>query len=111
MDLRILFVEDNANFASTVIRLFLSAHEVTVAPTLKAARIAIAANAFECVILDYDLPDGKGIELLGELKALSPRPRIIAASAFDENNAAMLRAGADTECGKLRFHEIASKLA
>lgn len=110
MGLCILFVEDNANFARTVIRQFLSAHEVTVSSMLKAARIAIAANVFECVILDYDLPDGKGVEILGELKALSPRPRIIAASAFDEKNAAMLRAGADAECGKLRFHTIAQKL-
>ena len=66
--MNILFVENNGVFAATVIREFLSQHLVTVAASLSAARLTLADTAFDLLLVDYDLDDGKGDELVKELQ-------------------------------------------
>src|SRR5438105_5018523 len=77
----ILYLENHQVFADQVIRQFLSAHRVTVVPSLSAARSAFASGTFDLVLSDYDLDDGKGDEFVRECRAARPRLPVIAASS------------------------------
>lgn len=109
--MRILFVENHVEFARQVCAAFLKDHDVAVVPTLAKARESLESSAWDAVLIDYDLDDGKGVGLVKELASLPTRPKLIAVSAFDEKNAEMLAAGADATCGKLQFSKIADVLA
>lgn len=102
----ILYLENHAVFAQQVVQQFLSAHRVTVVPSLLAARSAIASGGFDLVLSDYDLDDGKGEEFVRECRATQPRLPIIAVSSHDEGNAALVAAGASAVCGKMQFDRI-----
>ena len=65
--MRLLYIEDNLQFVEVALRQFLPAHQVTLATSLGEARQLFAREAFDAVLLDYDLPDGKGIDLMPEL--------------------------------------------
>lgn len=105
--MKILYVENHAIFAEQVCRQFLSDHEVTVVSSLAAARQALAAEIYELLIVDYDLDDGKGDELVRACRVLRPDLKIIAASSHEAGNAALLKAGASAVCGKMEFDKIA----
>ena len=60
---RILIVEDDAALGEGL-RLTLERYDCTVAPTLAAARQALAAGGWGLMILDLNLPDGSGLALL-----------------------------------------------
>ncbi len=105
---RILYVENHAIFAAQVTSLFLSQHDLSIVPSLEAARLALKAKSFDLVLLDYDLDDGKGAELLPDLNAMTSRPYVVAVSSHDVGNCALLNAGANEICGKLQFSKIAS---
>jgi DNA-binding NtrC family response regulator len=67
---RILIVEDEAVFARAVQkRLQRSGYHCEIAGTLGAARQAVAAAEPDLVLLDMRLPDGPGLEFLGELRS------------------------------------------
>src|ERR1043166_2453422 len=104
--MKILFVENQGVFAATVIRQFLSQHTVTVATSLSAARLTLADPSFDLVLVDCDLDDGKGDELVKELKASSRTIKVVGVSARDEGNTALLRAGADSVWNKMDFDRI-----
>src|SRR5205814_275626 len=104
--MNILFVENHPVFAETVTRQFLSRHCVTVAPSLSAARQALVDAAFDVLLVDYDLDDGKGDELIEELRASGRAVTVIGVSSHDEGNSALLRAGAVSICSKTRFDRI-----
>jgi DNA-binding response OmpR family regulator len=111
---RILYVEDHARFRALVIRNFLAGHEVTAAETLARARELLAEGEFDAVLLDYDLPDGKGSELLDCLRARDPggmlRVRVVAVSSRDDANEVLVRAGAIAAVNKLRMAELTEVL-
>jgi CheY-like chemotaxis protein len=73
--------------------------ELVEAPTLAAARTALADNDVEIVLLDLNLPDGNGLTLAAELAAGEPqtRPEVIAmtASVLPQERAAAIEAGCD----------------
>ncbi len=104
--MNILFLENHAVFAEQVTRQFLSAHCVTVVPSLRAARSACVSKRFDLVLSDYDLDDGKGTEFVRECRVLHPDIPVIAVSSHDEGNAALLAAGACAVCGKMEFDRI-----
>ena len=106
--MKILYVENHATFAAQVCGQFLAAHEVRVAPNLATAREALACQSYDLLLVDYDLDDGKGDELVRACRVLHPELRIIAVSAHDAGNAALLKAGAGAVCGKMEFEKIQS---
>ena len=109
--MRILFIEDHRVFAETVASQFLPAHDVDIAESIAAARQAITAGtAFDAVLVDYDLPDGKGTEVIRQLRSARFRGVIVAVSAKDEGNAALRLAGANAICKKAELHRIAATL-
>jgi CheY-like chemotaxis protein len=109
--MRLLWVENHAVFARVAGRQFLAGHELTIVPTLALAREALAARTFDAVLLDYDLDDGKGADLIEVLRRLPAAPLVIATSAHEEGNRLLLAAGADAACPKVKFAEISAVLA
>ena len=108
--MRLLWVENHAVFARVAGRQFLAGHELTVVPSAAAAKAALAAHSFDAVLVDFDLDDGKGAALIEFVRQLPVRPAVVAASAHEDGNAALLAAGADAVCPKARFAEIEAVL-
>jgi DNA-binding response OmpR family regulator len=104
--MKILYVENHPVFAAQVCQQFLSAHSVRVVSSLAAARDALAADNYDLLLVDYDLDDGKGDELVRASRILYPKLKIVAASAHEAGNAALLKAGASAVCGKMEFDTI-----
>ncbi len=104
--MKILYVENHAVFATNVISQFLSQHSVTVAPSLSAARQALEAGHFDLLLVDYDLDDGKGDELVRELNTTGKAVAVIGVSSHEEGNTALLRAGAVAACSKMQFDRV-----
>jgi CheY-like chemotaxis protein len=104
--MRLLWVENHAVFARIAGRQFLSAHVVTVVASLAEARKALIETAFDAVLLDYDLDDGKGTSLVPAIQNLSTPPVVIGVSSHEAGNAALLQAGVNAVCSKGRFAEI-----
>jgi DNA-binding response OmpR family regulator len=107
---KLLFVENHQVFAETVIDQFLAGHEVVLVPTVAAARSALS-HTFDAVLVDYDLPDGKGTDVIRELLAMGFRGNIVAVSSKEEGNAELRAAGAKVTCSKKDFRAIAAALA
>jgi DNA-binding response OmpR family regulator len=103
--MELLWVENHPQFTRFA-RPFLAGYAVTVVPSLAAARAALGKARFDVVLVDFDLDDGKGAELVRELASRVGRPVIVATSSHTDGNAALLHAGADAVCGKLDFARI-----
>ena len=108
--MRILWVENHSSFIRVVARRFLGGHELTIVPSLEGGRAAMEAGAFDAALVDYDLDDGKGDDLVRELRRAFPRLGIVATSSHEDGNRALVVAGADVICGKLEFDGIAKVL-
>lgn len=63
--------------------------------SLAEARKSLEAADYDGVFIDVNLPDGKGYELIPELKAIRPNTRVIVISAMDQERASAMSAGAD----------------
>jgi DNA-binding response OmpR family regulator len=107
--LRILLVENHREFTSVVVPSFLAEHDVTVVPSCSAARAVFRPGAFDAVLVDYDLDDGKGDTLVQWISSQGGPP-VIAISSHDAGNEALMRAGAIATCPKLRFDRIGEVL-
>ena len=70
---RILIVEDDASLAELMSMHLEDIHyQAVMAPTLRDARDALAESDFDAILLDQQLPDGYGLDLLGEIRARAP---------------------------------------
>ena len=104
---RILFVENHRTFARTVMEAFLPDQDVLLVGTIAEARQAVAARQdFDAVLVDYDLPDGKGTEVVLYLLAERFRGRIVAVSAHQDGNRALESSGAHATCPKREFRGV-----
>jgi len=108
--MKILFVENHARFASVTAKTFLASHVVTIVPSIAAAQEALSNAAFDIILVDYDLDDGKGDAFI---EAIRPDNRafIIAISSHDEGNNRLRQAGADVVCSKMNFSRLAEIIA
>ena len=57
-------------------------------------------------LVDFDLDDGKGDDLVRELCASGCRTIIIGVSSHEQGNGALIRAGATAVCSKMQFDQI-----
>ena len=102
----ILFVENHTRFANITAQTFLAAHSVTIVSHISDAKKMLSQSVFDVVLVDYDLDDGKGIELVRWIRERDIRSCVIAVSAHDQGNAALAQAGTDAICGKSNFKDI-----
>jgi DNA-binding response OmpR family regulator len=109
--MRILMVENHAEFSSVVVPTFLAEHDVMVTGSVATAREAVAGGAFDVVLVDFDLENGKGDTLVRWLASRAGAPAIVAISARESGNDALLEAGATAVCSKLHFDQIGGVLA
>jgi CheY-like chemotaxis protein len=72
------------------------------APSIRAARSAVADHPPDVVLLDVRLPDGNGLDFLRELRSLDPSPPVVvmSASVLATERAEAIRAGCDAFVGK-----------
>ncbi|MDH4117831.1 MAG: response regulator transcription factor [Acidimicrobiia bacterium] len=102
--MRLLIVEDEPDLADAVSRgLRRRGHAVDVAGGVIDAELRLGSAEYDLAILDWNLPDGNGLDLCralvrGELVTLGPsRPRVLMLTARDDvdDRVAGLDAGAD----------------
>ncbi len=104
--MKILILEDNPTDADLCSRAITRAFEgctVDVAPTLKQARQQISFGiAYDIALLDMNLPDGNGLELLTEIreKGLNMAVVVFTATGNEEVAVSALKAGADDYLAK-----------
>ena len=79
---RILLVDDSGEDRAAVRRLLAldasAIHEVEEAVSIAAGLRAIRQARFDCVLLDYQLPDGDGMQFLGELSRVFAEDTMVA---------------------------------
>jgi DNA-binding NarL/FixJ family response regulator len=106
--IRVLLVDDNTRYA----RVFAFALDlqpdievVGIAGTLAEARAML--EGVDVAILDRQLPDGDGLELISELREVSPEAKVLVMSAFMAltNPQEVHEAGADRVLGKIAPHD------
>ena len=98
MTAHILLVEDDADLARGVrFNLEHAEYAVTHAGSIGAARAALVEASFDAVLLDLNLPDGDGLDLLRELREAGRALPIVCLTARgQETDAVMgLKLGAD----------------
>ena len=94
----ILLVEDDLALGQGIaMALQIPDTELTVCRSLGEARQALSGTAFILLLLDINLPDGSGLDLLREQKALHPEVPILLLTANDLelDEVAGLESGAD----------------
>lgn len=71
--MRVLLIEDDTGVADIVRRgLATQGHSTDVAPDARNARSLAAQHDYDAVLLDLNLPDGSGYDLIGEIRNSKP---------------------------------------
>ncbi|MCY1164907.1 Chemotaxis response regulator protein-glutamate methylesterase [compost metagenome] len=95
-----LVVEDDPVMQRRLCRVLAAAgcdiQHIAIAESVAQARALLAERSFGVALVDIGLPDGSGVELVGELQASQPQVPAVVISAFraEEVILAALRAGA-----------------
>ena len=99
----VLVVEDD-NEVADLIETVLQRHpyEVWLAPSAGSAKLVLESNVPDLMVLDLNLPDSQGFELLSEIKQTSDTPVIICSGMSDQHQGTLrsLELGADDFIGK-----------
>lgn len=101
--MRLLVVEDEVDLANAVARgLRRSRYAVDVAHTLEDAFLRLVSAGYDLMILDWNMPDGKGVDfcrrlVAGSIPTFEDRPRVLMLTARDavEDRVKGLDSGAD----------------
>ena len=94
----IFLLEDDQTLGrGIVMALEAPGHTVTLAGSLREGRVVLAGECFDLLILDINLPDGSGLELLRQLRAAGNSTPVILLTANDLelDEVTGLEAGAD----------------
>ena len=112
--MKILIIEDDLSFQE-ILRKTLEKERyiVEVAPNYRTGLIKLSDYTYDCILLDINLPDGNGLNLLRELKEMKKTGSLIIISARDtiEDKVEGLDLGADDYLPK-PFHlaEVLSRI-
>jgi DNA-binding NarL/FixJ family response regulator len=106
--IRVLLIDDEERFRQTLARLLQMFSDIEVvgqAGSLAQARSLL--EGVEVALIDRVLPDGDGLELIGELREVSPDAKVLAMSATVEaaHPLQALEAGADGILDKMSTPE------
>ena len=104
---QILYIEDHEVFAQGVMQQFLQHHQVVRVETLAQAREAWQQQrSFDLVLLDYDLPDGKGADFVDWLRQQDHPVPVLAVSSHEHGNQQLMDAGATAVCSKMSISQL-----
>ncbi len=79
----LLLVDDEETFRRLTAReLARSGYEVTAAGSVEEARGLLSKQHFHLVVLDVRLPDGNGLDLLPEIREMSPGSEVVLLTAY-----------------------------
>lgn len=82
--MKILIIEDENEMVESITEsLRRQQFVVEKAQTLNDARDKLSAHSYDCILLDINLPDGNGIDILRMIRAAKKRDRVIILSARD----------------------------
>ena len=106
--LRVLLVDDNTQFRQVMVRLLDYQPDIQIvglAGSLAEARHNL--RGVDVALIDRGLPDGDGIELIGELRGVSPGAKVLVMSVTVEeaHPEEALEAGADGVLDKIEVPE------
>lgn len=104
--MRILFVENHEVFAAIVEKEFLFDFDVVRTGTVKDSWDLFLKNEFDLCLVDYDLDDGKGSELIQRIVSCGRKTKIIGISSHERGNQELLKSGAGEICSKMQFSRI-----
>ncbi len=96
--MRVLLIEDDHVLGAAIRDYVLSSgHAVDWMQRLDEARLALASVPYELVLLDLSLPDGRGLDLLREIRSSGNKVPVIITTAQDQVSVRIegLNAGAD----------------
>jgi two-component system OmpR family response regulator len=96
--MRILLIEDDRIIATAVReQIEADGHSVDMAARLDAASDALASTAYDLILLDLMLPDGRGIPFLRQMRGKGSQTPVIIMTALDQVSDRIdgLNAGAD----------------
>jgi DNA-binding NarL/FixJ family response regulator len=87
---------DTRNWLCEVLRETFTDIEITEAATVNQAKACLAKQNFDLALIDINLPDGSGIDVISEIIANSPTTYCVVATIFDDDEHlfSALRAGA-----------------
>lgn len=78
---RVLHIDSDHDAALVLAALLVPETQVTHVPTMAAAKALLQKEKFALVVLDPDLPDGDGVDLLAELRQQHNEARVLMYSA------------------------------
>ena len=98
MKASVLIVDDNDQIRALFRRILVpEGYRVETASTLTDARDAVAAQRFDAVLLDLNLPDGSGLDWVSELREINPAAAIVVVTGSNDIPTVVdaMRRGAD----------------
>ena len=103
---RVMLVDDHEDFRGLMVALLEGQPDLEVvaqAGSMAEARAEAPTARFDVVVLDLGLPDGNGVDLIGELREASPGGAVLimSASLHPTNLEKAMREGADEVMDKL----------
>lgn len=112
--MKILVIEDELSLASFIKRgLEEEGHEVDMALDAKTAKINVATENYDLLLLDVILPDGNGVNLCKDFRSLHPKLPIILLTALGstQDKVIGLDSGADDYLVKpFQFTELLARI-
>lgn len=91
----VLHVEDDTDLSNVLATALFDKAEVITATSLRQALQYLKEQQFALIVLDIGLPDGSGLDLLHDLKHLTPNPPpvlVLSADALSEESQALVAA-------------------
>jgi two-component system response regulator RegX3 len=107
--MKIAFLEDNREFASVVVaHLQISGHEVDHFMTGRECLKALHVEQYDVVLLDWEVPDMSGLEVLQSLKLRGNYPPVVFLTGRDaeEDVISVIESGADDYIVKPPNHKL-----
>jgi len=96
--MRILIIEDEVTLNKMLAEgLKEFGYQSDVVETLKDGEYYLDIRNYDLVLMDWMLPDGNSVDIIGDIKSNTPKTSVIVISARDDNESEIeaLRAGAD----------------
>ncbi|RUM64867.1 MAG: DNA-binding response regulator [Sulfurimonas sp.] len=96
--MRILIIEDEVTLNKMLAEgLKEYGYQSDVVETLKDGEYYLDIRNYDLVLMDWMLPDGNSIDIIGDIKSNTPKTAVVVISARDDNESEIeaLRAGAD----------------